>query len=116
MSSDVIELLAVLFKSVTLSVSVVLFMILVGERLVRFFEPIVRPLVTWAEARLPVPEGWVMMVVSWVLIGLVVAATELNIFAPFVPKPWIGRVLTVIFCGGGSNMLHDVWPTPRLKD
>jgi hypothetical protein len=115
MSEEVLALLVELFQSVAQSVAVVVFMILVGERLVRFFEPIATPVLSWLQGRLAVPDGWVMMVFSWLVVGAVVAAAEVNIFAPFIPRPWIGRVLTVIFCGGGSNMLHDVWPMPRTK-
>lgn len=116
MSEAVQQLLAEFFRDVAQSVAVVFFMILVGERLVRFLKPIFKPLLLWTAALLGLTNTWMTMVFSWLVVGALVAATELNIFAPFIPRPWVGRVLTVIFCGGGSNMLHDVWPTPRLKE
>ena len=109
-NQGVSALLVELFRSIAQDVAIVVFMIFVGERLVQFLEPIVKPALTWLQRVLHLPDGWVMMVFPWLVVGAMVATTELNIFAPFIPRPWVGRVLTVIFCGGGSNMLHDVWP------
>ena len=116
MSAEVLQLLADLLRSVAQAVAIIAFMILVAERLVEFLKPIFDPGLTWLQAALHLPDGWLKMVFAWLVVALIVAATELNIFAPFIPKPWVGRVLTVIFCGGGSNMLHDIWPQPRVKD
>jgi hypothetical protein len=107
------ELLAEVFRQIAETVAMVLFMVVVGERLVQFLEPIFKPALNWMESTLHLPDGWSMMVFSWIVVGLVVAATEANVFAPFIPRPWIGQLLTVIFCGGGSNMLHDVWPSGK---
>jgi hypothetical protein len=82
----------------------------VGERVLELVEPILKPFLVWLQKRLPVPEGWVMMVFSWLLIGLVVATTEINVFATFIPRPWIGYLLTAVLGGGGANFLHDLWP------
>jgi hypothetical protein len=109
-------LLVEMFQSVARSVAIVVFMILVAERLVEFLEPIFHPVLVWLQTTLRLPDGWITMVFSWLVVGAIVAATELNVFAPFIPRVWVGRVLTVIFCGGGSNMLHDVWPQPQVKD
>ena len=32
---------------------------------------------------------------------------------PFVP--WVGYLLTGLLVGGGSNFLHDVWPTGQRQ-
>lgn len=115
MSSEVLQLLAELFRSMAQAVAIIVFMVLVAERLVEFLKPICDPGLAWLQATLHLPDGWIKMIFSWLVVAVIVAATELNIFATFIPKPWAGRILTVIFCGGGSNMLHDVWPQPRVK-
>lgn len=115
MSPEVVEVLAEQFKALATPVAIVAFMIFVGERLIQALEPLVKPGLAWLQAKTKTPDGWFMMLFSWLMVGLVVLATELNIFAPFIPKPWVGRLLTVVFCGGGSNLLHDVWPSPRIR-
>ena len=49
-----------------------------------------------------------LMYPAWVLAGVFVWFTGLNLFATFIPNELIGKVLTAIVAGGGSNLLHDL--------
>ena len=115
MSPEVLQVLVEKFQSLVMPVSIVAFMIVVGERLLQALEPLVKPALLWLQRKLHMPDGWFMMLFSWVVVGAIVALTETNIFAPFIPDPRLGQILTAIFCGGGSNLLHDVWPTPQTR-
>ena len=102
------------FGSVARAVALVAFMSFVGERLVELFKPVAAPLTRWLQAvagkRLGAEDGWVLMVFALAVQGLVVAATGANAFAPFVARPWMGSVLTILAGAGGSNFWHDIWP------
>ena len=45
---------------------------------------------------------------AWILAGVFVWLTEVNLFAAFIPNQLIGQILTAIVAGGGSNLLHDL--------
>ena len=49
---------------------------------------------------------------SWILSGVFVWFTGLNLFAQFIPNPLIGQILTAVVAGGGSNLLHDLTDKP----
>lgn len=50
---------------------------------------------------------WIMYV-AWVVSGIFVTFTQVNLFTVFIPNPVIGMVLTAIVAGGGANLLHDL--------
>jgi len=50
-----------------------------------------------------------LMYVAWAIAGGLVALTNANIFAAFIPNQLVGRVLTAIVSGGGANPLHDLF-------
>ena len=54
-----------------------------------------------------------LMYVAWVLAGVLVAFTQLNLFVAFIPNPLIGMILTAVVAGGGANLLHDLTDSPR---
>ena len=49
---------------------------------------------------------------AWILAGVFVWLTEVNLFASFIPNQLIGQILTAIVAGGGSNLLHDLTDKP----
>jgi len=49
---------------------------------------------------------------AWILSGVFVWFTEVNLFASFIPNALIGQILTAIVAGGGSNLLHDLTDKP----
>jgi len=53
-----------------------------------------------------------LMYPAWVLAGVFVWFTGLNLFATFIPNELIGKILTAIVAGGGSNLLHDLTDKP----
>ena len=114
MNPEWVAELAEVFGSMAKAVALVTFMSFVGERLVELFKPVAAPLTRWlqklAGQRLEADDGWVLMLFALVIQGLVVAATGANAFAPFVSRPWMGSVLTVLAGAGGSNFWHDIWP------
>ncbi len=56
-----------------------------------------------------------LMYPSWILSGVFVWFTGLNLFAPFIPNALIGQILTAVVAGGGANMLHDLTDAPTLS-
>jgi hypothetical protein len=79
--------------------AVVGFMAVLANRLV---ELIVKPFFDKYEL-----DKFPLMYIAWLVAGLLCAATQVNIFAEYVPNPVIGLVLTAIVAGGGANMLND---------
>lgn len=53
-----------------------------------------------------------LMFVSWVLSGVFVWLTGVNLFAPYIPNVLVGKVLTAVVAGGGANLLHDLTDKP----
>ena len=49
-----------------------------------------------------------LMYLAWVVSGVLVFLADVNLFTEFMPDPLIGKVLTAIVAGGGSNLLHDL--------
>ena len=49
---------------------------------------------------------------AWILAGVFVWFTGVNLFAPFIPSDLVGKILTAIVAGGGSNLLHDLTDAP----
>lgn len=54
-----------------------------------------------------------LMYPAWILAGVFVWFTGLNLFASFIPNELIGKILTAIVAGGGSNLLHDLTDKPQ---
>lgn len=49
---------------------------------------------------------------AWILAGVFVWFTGVNLFASSIPNALIGQILTAIVAGGGSNLLHDLTDKP----
>jgi len=56
-----------------------------------------------------------LMFVSWAVSGVFVWLTGVNLFAPYIPSEIVGKILTAIVAGGGSNLLHDLTDKPEVK-
>ena len=77
---------------------IVIFLIVVNERTVEaFFSPIFE--------RFKWETKW-LMYIAWVTGAAIVFLAETNLFAGYIPNELVGRVLTAIVAGGGSNLLH----------
>ncbi len=53
-----------------------------------------------------------LMYPAWILAGVLVWLTGANLFAAYIPNDLIGKILTAIVAGGGSNLLHDLTDKP----
>lgn len=49
-----------------------------------------------------------LMYPSWILSGVFVWLTTVNLFAGVIPNQLIGQILTAIVAGGGANLLHNL--------
>lgn len=55
-------------------------------------------------------KGWDrfwLMYIAWALAALVIIATGINIFEPYIPIGLIGQIFTAIVVGGLANFQHD---------
>lgn len=55
--------------------------------------------------------GWdkfMLMYIAWAFAGALVALSGVNLFTAVMPNQIIGKVLTAVVAGGGSNLLHDL--------
>ena len=50
---------------------------------------------------------------AWILAGVFVWFTGVNLFASFIPNALIGQILTSVIAGGGANLLHDLTDKPN---
>lgn len=46
--------------------------------------------------------------IAWLVSGVLVFLTGVNLFAELMPNPVVGQILTAIVSGGGANLLHDL--------
>lgn len=54
-----------------------------------------------------------LLYIAWILAGVMVAFTDVNLFTSWIPNELVGKILTVIVAGGGSNLLHDLTDKPK---
>ena len=53
-----------------------------------------------------------LMFVAWAVSGVLVWLADVNLFAAYFPSDLVGKILTAIVAGGGSNLLHDLTDAP----
>ena len=56
--------------------------------------------------------GWdkfALLYVSWIVAGLIVLASGVNLFGAYLPSPVLGQVLTALVAGGGANFIADLF-------
>lgn len=107
------------FGAVAGVLSLALFLSLVNERVVEF---VIRPFVEAilrATGRPVESAGRILPYLSAVMGALISLGFGLDLFAPLAvavglePAAWVTQVLTAIVVAGGSNLLHDVWPSGK---
>jgi len=49
-----------------------------------------------------------LLYIAWVLAGIIVFLTGLNLFADLIPNPLIGQIFTAVIAGGGANITHNI--------
>jgi hypothetical protein len=91
-----------LLAQVAQQLVVAFFLALVNERLVA-------ALVAPVKQKWPTLDYWWLIYPSWILGGLIVYASGINLFGPFIPDPIVGKLLTAAVGGGGANLLHDIF-------
>lgn len=94
--------------TVGVAFTLAVFLALVNERLIEYF---VAPIFD--------QRGWsqYILYVSLATGALISLAFGIDLFGPMAAAldmqmiaPWAGYILTAITVGGGSNLLHDLWP------
>lgn len=53
-------------------------------------------------------EKFWLTYIAWVVSGLLVWLTGINLFAAYIPYDIVGKILTAVVAGGGANILHDL--------
>lgn len=100
------EILTGFLAEVLQAVVVAIFMATVANRLV---EGLIKPF--YAQFKW---DTFTLLYVSWVVAGLLVWLTGVNLFAPFIPDPLTGKILSAIVAGGGANLLADLFVRPQI--
>ncbi len=105
------------FGAVAGVLSLAVFLALTVERVVEF---VLRPLIEnlmKAAGKDPAKASLFLPYVAAVMGGLVSWGFGLDLFAPLAagvglePAAWATRLLTALVVAGGSNLLHDLWPS-----
>jgi Na+/melibiose symporter-like transporter len=71
----------------------------------RIIEAVVTPL----RAKFPQLDLWWLVYVAWVVGGVLAFFAGINLFESFFTDPTVGKLLTAIVVGGGSNLIADVF-------
>lgn len=109
------------FGAVAGVLSLALFLSLVNERVVEF---VVRPFVEAilrAAGRPQESAARLLPYLAAVMGALISLGFGLDLFAPLAaavglePAAWVTKVLTAAVVAGGSNLLHDVWPSGKVS-
>ena len=85
--------------------AIALFLILMNERLVSWF-------ITPLFEKFTLDTDW-LKYVALVTGGVLVFLSGVNLFVEYMPNELVGRVLTSIVAGGGSNLLYDTFSAAR---
>lgn len=80
---------------------VALFLVVVANRLV---EALVVPV--FDKFKL---DKFVIQYIAWVVGGLLVWLSGVNLFTAYLPGPSAGQILTAVLSGGGATLLHDIF-------
>lgn len=83
------------------ALTVALFLAMVANRLT---EALIVPIVE----KLKIDRFW-LLYVSWVVAGVMVAFSGVNLFIDYIPDPAMGKILTAIVAGGGANFIADLF-------
>ncbi len=50
-----------------------------------------------------------LLYISWIVAGVLVALSGVNLFGDYIANPLVGQVLTAIVAGGGANFIADLF-------
>lgn len=65
--------------------------------------------------RYPAHDFWWLLYAALVSGFLIGWYSGINLFAPYLPDPLVGRILTAVLIGGGSSLIHDIFqPQPDV--
>ena len=84
------------------ALAVAAFLSLVNTTIVDY---LVRPI----KIKFPTLDTWWMVYVSLFTGGVLVWFAGINLFGSYLPDYTVGRILTAIVAGGGSNLLYRVF-------
>lgn len=88
------------FSGETLArVAVAIFLAAVAEFLV---DGLIKPV--WDKFKI---DTFWLRYIAWAVASGIVALSGVNLFAGYIPSMIVGQILTAVFCGGGSNKIHD---------
>ncbi|HLE03995.1 MAG TPA: hypothetical protein VI729_05190 [Anaerolineales bacterium] len=76
------------------------FLALVAERVIEY-------LISPAFKRFGI-DTFFLLYVGLVVGGLIGWFSEINLFADYIPNLLVGRMLSTVVIGGGSNLIHDL--------
>ena len=54
-------------------------------------------------------DKFFLQYISWAVGSGLVALSGVNLFATYVPNANVGLVLTAVVCGGGANLIADLF-------
>ena len=77
------------------------FMALVANRLIEALVVPIYEKLSW--------DKFSLQYVSWAFGSGLVALSGVNLFSTYVPNATVGLVLTAVVCGGGSNLIADLF-------
>lgn len=106
------EALADILAALALPLAIVGFLATVAEAVVEgFISPLFK--------RYKLDTFW-LFYVAWAVSFALVLLSGVNLFGDFIPADtvalaWVGRVLTAIIAGRGSNFLHDLFSAKRTQ-
>lgn len=66
--------------------------------------------------RRPDLDFWWLVYVAGVSGLLLGWFSTINLFAAYIPDPFVGRLLTAILVGGGSSLIHDIFDRPQVVE
>ena len=105
------------FGAVAGVLSLAFFLCLVNERVNQFvIRPAVEAIVK-AAGKTAKTAANLMPYIAALTGGLISFGFGLDLFAPLAeavglaPAAWVTQLLTALVVAGGSNLLHDLWPT-----
>lgn len=77
----------------------------------RVIEAVVAPL----KAKFPQLDMWWLVYAAWVVGGALAYFAGVNLFESFFSDPTVGKLLTAVVVGGGSNLIADVFKGQPAK-
>jgi ABC-type iron transport system FetAB permease component len=83
------------------SLTIALFLAMVANRLV---EALIVPLYEHYQW-----DRFSLLYVAWLVAGLLVLISGVNLFEAYLPSPLAGQILTAIVAGGGANFIADIF-------